>query len=104
MFRTVGLLIIATATCGFTSCTKEVVKEADPVNSELLLYVPVPPRLTTHGTIPNGPLSEAPRVAKERKKLLAQCYASLDEIARIQGTEAQPITCPADPGKTPDGQ
>lgn len=102
MFRSVGLLIIGFALCG-SSCTKEVVKEAEEVNSELLIYVPIDPELTTHPqTIADGPLRDAPLVAKQRKKALVECYAQLDRIASVQGTEAHPITCPADSGKTPD--
>ena len=56
------------------------------------VYVQIDQSLTAHPTeIPTGDKpSDAPEVAKARGGLLLQCWAQLDAIGEIQGTELKP--------------
>lgn len=56
------------------------------------VYVQIDQSLTAHPTeIPTGEKpSDAPQVAKARGGLLLQCWAQLDAIGEIQGTELKP--------------
>lgn len=98
MWRIVGLLIVAFASCG-ASCTRGVVRDPNVVESTMLIYVPVPAELTQHPReIAHGPLRDAPKVARKRKAALEACYGQLDGIAAIQGTAAPaPSPAPACP-------
>jgi hypothetical protein len=100
--KSLGLLIVVPFIVG-ASCTKnvkdEVVLVPQTVNSELLIYVPIPPELTDQHAIAEGPLSEIPRIARERKAALIACNADKAEIASIQGTRAP--ACPVPPQAAP---
>lgn len=55
------------------------------------VFVPVEARLTEHPeAVPEGPVSKALDVARERKALLLACWGQLDEIRAIEGTPVEP--------------
>lgn len=84
-----GLLIAALALLA-TACGP--VREAPPRTVERIVevpvkvYVPIDPKYTRRPAIPEGPLREIPRVARERKKALEICYGNLETIEKLQGT------------------
>lgn len=55
------------------------------------VYVPLPKRLTTPEPIAEGPLSECPMVARERRAAIERANAKLREAGAIQGTEVAPV-------------
>lgn len=93
-------LFLAVAASALAACGKGNVKPdlPDPgtavrpevVVVEKIVYVPVPARLTRLEPIAEGPLSECPVVARERRAALERCNARLAETATIQGTEVEP--------------
>lgn len=54
------------------------------------VYVSIPAKLTEHCPIAEGPLADAPLVARQRRGAINGCNAQLDEIAAIQGTPVDP--------------
>ena len=54
------------------------------------VYVAIPSRLTVEEPIAEGPLSECPVVAAERRAALERSNARAREARRIQGTEVKP--------------
>lgn len=64
---------------------------AEHTVTERRVYVPIDAALTRlHPIEDSGPLSDAPRVAAERKKELLACNADKLAIQAIQGTPANP--------------
>lgn len=53
-------------------------------------YVSVPPQLTDQLPIAEGPLSQCPVVAAERKKALKKANADRASVRALSGTEAKP--------------
>lgn len=68
----------------------EVLVKPTIVYVDRYVYVPIRAELTRTEPIAEGPLSQCPAVAADRKAALQRAYAQLVEIAQIQGTEAQP--------------
>lgn len=70
---------------------------AEHVTTEKLVFVPIDANLTAHpDAVPEGPVSKAIDVARERKALLLACWGQLDEIRAIEGTPAKSATSDAD--------
>lgn len=53
-------------------------------------YVAIPADLTREEAVAEGPLSQCPAVAADRKAGLVRANARLREISQIQGTEVKP--------------
>lgn len=68
----------------------EVLVKPTIVYVDRYVYVPIKAELTRTETIAEGPLSQCPAVAANRKAALKRAYAQLVQISQIQGTEAQP--------------
>lgn len=61
-------------------------------------YVPIDPALTTPCPVePAAALSDAPRVARERRAALEACNAQLAAVRAIQGTPVKPRNSPRNP-------
>jgi len=54
------------------------------------VYVSVPSRLTLQEEIAEGPLSECPAVAAERRAAIERLNSRAAETRQIQGTEVKP--------------
>ncbi len=54
------------------------------------VYVDVPARLTVQEPIAEGPLSECPAVAAERRAAIERANARAAQIRAIKGTEVKP--------------
>ncbi|CBA14762.1 hypothetical protein [Xanthomonas albilineans] len=61
-----------------------------PVEIVRRVYVPINPLLTTPEPVAEGPLSECPDVAAQRKAALKRANSHLQQIKQIQGTEVKP--------------
>ncbi len=68
----------------------EVLVKPTIVYVDRYVYVPIKAELTRTEPIAEGPLSQCPAVAADRKAALTRAYAQLVEIGQIQGTEVQP--------------
>ncbi|HET7655746.1 MAG TPA: hypothetical protein VFK18_01965 [Luteimonas sp.] len=68
----------------------EVLVKPTIVYVDRYVYVPIKAELTRTEPIAEGPLSQCPAVAADRKAALKRAYAQLVEIGQIQGTEVQP--------------
>lgn len=72
-----GALLLLLAGC----CKPQIVRVPGPVEyRDRLVVQPVEPRLLETHPIPHGKVSECPAVASERKRLLQECYNSLQII------------------------
>ena len=98
MPRTAGLLILATMVALLAGCpgmvkpdlpTATVVKPSI-VYVDRYIYVPIKKELTRKQPIAEGPLSECPLVARDRKASIQKGNAQLDAIDAIQGTPVKP--------------
>jgi hypothetical protein len=54
---------------------------------ERIVYVPVPAELTQPHEVAEGPLSQCPLVANQRRQALEACNADKAAIAEIEGTD-----------------
>lgn len=57
---------------------------------ERRVYVPVPRELTRREPVAEGPLSECPLVAAERRAALESANARLRQIEQLESTEVEP--------------
>ena len=57
---------------------------------ERKIYVPVPASLTRREAIAEGPLSECPQVARDRRAAVERANSRLLQIEQLQGTEVKP--------------
>lgn len=57
---------------------------------ERYVYVPITPDLTGLEPVAEGPLSQCPQVAAQRRAALEKCNAKLSQIAAQQGTAVDP--------------
>lgn len=88
--RVLIFLLASLLLTGWGSCSN--VKPSPPQTTVIgvptKVYVPIPKELTKREPIADGPLREAPMVARERKKALQICYGQLETIEKVQGTPA----------------
>jgi hypothetical protein len=85
------LLILAALLLCLTACPGNVRKPGPETIERVIsvptkVYVPIDPKYTKRALIAEGPLRQAPQVARDRKKALEICYGQLETIEQIQGT------------------
>jgi hypothetical protein len=85
------LLTPAALLLGLAACTGNVRKPAPETVERVIsvptkVYVPIDPKYTKRAPIAEGPLRQAPQVARDRKRALEICYGQLETIEQIQGT------------------
>lgn len=56
------------------------------IEAPVRVYVPIDKALTRRCPIASGPLSEIPRVSRERRRALEECNAQLEAIEKLRGT------------------
>lgn len=85
-------LLILALVLVLTGCPDQVRPDPPPtiVEVERKVYVPIPEEYTRPCPIAKGPLSEMPRVARERRTALEGCNADKAAIQKIQGTPVPP--------------
>lgn len=79
------LALLALAAC--SSAPKIAVAPGRPLIIERVVYVPIDAALVDQHPIAEGPLSECPRVAAQRRAELEACNADKRATAAVQGSE-----------------
>jgi hypothetical protein len=77
--------VIAALALALTACTPKIITRTVTVEVPVVTVQRVPAALTRPVTIPNGPLSECPVVAAQRKSAAETCNGQLKAIEERHG-------------------
>lgn len=97
MSRAVHVLIAAALVLVLVACQSSGAKRTDPATAvepvvqivERIVYVPIDSALTAPEPIAEGPLSQCPSVAAQRRAALQRCNAKLRQAGQVQGTPVE---------------
>ena len=84
-----GMLLLIAAVLTLSGCATGPQFVDRPVVTEVVrtVYVEIPRELCVEQPIATGPLSEAPRVANDRKLALERANANARAVCAVQGTD-----------------